>query len=110
MTALARDGHANAGRRTPNAEWLRADRALPVPAVEPGRFRLGHDGAGLEPAAGPFLRVVELGFRQSPAAGDEAGEGRPARRLTDRVVPKIEAPADVIAVVRERAVRRQAVH
>src|SRR5437763_5842240 len=67
-----------------------------------------HPCPGIHPELLPDRWVAQLGLGIASAARDEPGKLGAARRLAGRVIAQVHAPAHVLAVVRQGAVRRGA--
>src|SRR5215831_237378 len=84
-----------------------AERVSRLPASERSD-KLGprrHAGAGVQPQVAPGMRIAQFGRRIAATAGNETRKLRPPGRLTGGVVTQVHTPANVFAVVRQRAVR-----
>ena len=78
---------------------------MPVgPATERNFIRAGlvdprHPGSAIQPRTAPTFSAAQFTFRMSSTSGNKSREDFAARALTDRVVPEVEAPPNLVAHV-----------
>src|SRR5688572_19881165 len=85
---------------------LRADWCVRFPAVEIRHSLVGHTLSCIGPQLGPLAPVLQFTAGILRAARNESRKGRPPGGHADRLIAKVETPADAVALVRKRRMHR----
>jgi len=80
------------------------------PSIESDVITLSKFSPRLAPSRRPVLRIAQLSFRLTSAAGDKSREPAAAGGLANRLISQVEAPADDIAAIGQAGVPCPAVH